>query len=109
MPIFEYSGQWAAKRVPIDVSASEQATFPSAALGLSVKPGGSVTLVVRISEDDGVVALCGCGTLSTVSRPDAVSARSVVGFTEMLGLKLIWLHPVVGGYGADAWSALKPP
>ena len=73
--------------------------MPSAAFGLRVKPSGSVILVVRISEGDGVVGLCGCGTLRTVSRPDAVSAWSVVGFTEMLGLKLIWLQPVVVGYG----------
>ena len=99
MPIFENSGQCAANSVPIAVSQSGQATLPSAALGLIVKPSGRVTLRGADLRRRRVVGLWVCGTLRSMSRPEAVSARSVVGFADRLGLKLSWLQPVVAGYG----------
>ena len=42
----------------------------------------------RISDGEGVVGLCVCGTLRVTSRPDMLSAASVVGVAVRLGLKV---------------------
>src|SRR5215204_1836985 len=84
-PTLENSGQVAAPRVPIALAASEQATFPSAAFELSEKPFGRMVVDALICEGDGVVGLSSCGTLSSMSRPDGLSASAVVGCAVRLG------------------------
>ena len=82
--------------------ASEQATLPSAALGLIEKPSGSSTALALISEGDGVLGSWNCGTIRSTSSPEAASVSVVVGSAARLGLKLSLSQPVVAGHGASA-------
>ena len=108
MATLENSGQVAGPNVPIAVSGSGHATFPSAAFGLIVKPSGRVTTDVRSSDGEGVWGLCSCGTLRIVSRPDGVSVAAVVELPVRLGSKLAWAQPVVAGQGVSAWTTSPP-
>src|SRR5829696_3633255 len=102
VPTFEYSGHSAWAKVPNRAARSEQATLPSAALELSEKPTGRVTVADLICDGEGVVGLWVCGTVRLMSRPEAVSACVVVGFAARLGLKPTWPHPVISGQGDSA-------
>src|SRR5215213_5653689 len=102
VPTLENSGQVTAFRVPIAVSASEQLSFPSAALGLIDTPSGKIVVEDLISEGDGVVALSSCGTRRSTSTPLGASDCVVVGFAVRLGLKVSCSQPVVSGHAASA-------
>src|SRR6188768_3454655 len=84
VPTFENSGHAAGRRVPSFASVSLQAVLPSAALGLIEKPSGSDTVDAFSGEGDGVVASCGCGTVSFTSTPEALSVAVVVGLALRL-------------------------
>jgi hypothetical protein len=103
VPTLANSGHCASSSVPNLASASRQAVLPSAAFGLIVKPGGSVIVLSLISDGEGTVGLCVCGTVRSMSSPDGVSASFVVGVAASEGLNASWLHPVVAGQGASAW------
>jgi hypothetical protein len=87
-------------------SASEQLTFPSAAFGLIEKPSGRIVVVALISEGEGVVGLCSCGTLRSTSTPEAESACEVDGVAVRLGLNVSCSQPVVSGPGSSLLTRL---
>src|SRR6476646_6205517 len=100
VPTLENSGHGASSVVPNLASASEQATFPSEALGLIENPSGKVTLRSLVSESDGATGLWGWGTLSWMSTPAAVSASVVEGRAASDGSKPRMSQPVTSGQGA---------
>ena len=75
----ENSGHCGFFGVPNVASASEQAVLPSAAFGLIENPSGRLTVGALISESEGESGLSDCGTLRSMSSPEAVSASVVVG------------------------------
>ena len=81
--------------------ASVHALCPSAASGLTVKPGGRVT-TVDCSADGVAANPSGCGFCSTMSSPDGASASLVVGPAKRTGLKVSFSQPVVLGYVVSA-------
>src|SRR3954466_11705921 len=100
--MFPYSGQAAGSSVPRLAWSSVQVLLPSAALGLTEKPGGSCTLEALISEGEGVPGSWNWGTTRSTARPEAESASAVVGAAARLGLKLSLSQPEVAGQGAVA-------
>src|SRR4051794_5575313 len=99
VPIFENSGHSAPSRVPNFACESEQEVLPSAAFGLIEKPTGSFSVASFISEGDGKEGLSSCGTVRSMSTPDAESVAVVVGRALWLGLKVSWSQPVLAGHG----------
>jgi hypothetical protein len=98
LPEIDVSRQGSWKRA----ADSEQKDFPSNPPGLMESPSGSEIVKARISEVERAVALTGCATPSSTSRPDGESVDDVVGFTVRFGSKASWSQPVVGGQGASA-------
>ena len=105
-PTFENSGQCASSVVPKFASASEHESLPSAAFGLIENPSGSFRVAALISDGDGKLGLNICGTVRSMSTPEAESAAVVVGLALRLGLKVSWSHPVGLGQGAVALLTL---
>ncbi len=69
-------------------TASGQDVLPSAALGFSENPTGSVRFAALISDGEGKLGLSNCGTVRSMSTPEAESVAVVVGLALRLGLKL---------------------
>ena len=62
--------------------------MPSAAFGFSENPTGSFRVAALISDGDGNFGLNSCGTVRSMSTPEAESAAVVVGLALRLGLKV---------------------
>ena len=93
VPILELSGHSAGPSEPKLASLSRQALWPSAASGLIVSPGGSVTIADLICEGEAANP-SNCLALRLMSSPEAESVSLVVGRPSSSGLKVSFSQPV---------------